>query len=236
MADPAPNLEANTGSQASPTWTPVMGANHELRWSDQSGQTNIASASWPQMIRPASDTQVSYLYGYTADATGSVVPSNGAFALADYLQCRWNPAGGTFASAPILTCYPSTAHGAITPGDKSILGGDATDTGSSSYVKASAYGFGFQTTVQTPAAAPTGAFPTAADTTAGSVATSTGAWSNGGAKWQDLQGDTDYITSGGSAWDGTAAKYWYFMLALFTGPNMTPGLLQPVCSLKYTWT
>ena len=236
MADPAPNMELNTGTQGTPTWTSIMSANQEWRYAS-TRQTNIASASWPQETRPTSGvSQLGFLHAYTADATGDQVV--GTFALSNYNMARWNAQGGTFASAPILTAYASTAHAAITRGDNSLLGGNTTDTGATarSYLKATAYGFGFQTAAQTPAAAPTGAFPTATDGTTGSVATSTGAWSNGGAAWQGLQGDNDFITSGGASWDGTSGKIWQFMLGLFMGANETPGLYQPTCSLRYTWT
>jgi hypothetical protein len=226
MADPVPNLEGNTGTQGAPTWTSVMAG--ELRWCD-TRQTNIASASWPQTVRPGANTQVGFLHAYTADAVGDAI-AGVTFGLATYNQCRWNFAAGTFASAPTLTAYPSVAHGAPVAGDGSILGGHATDTGSYSYIKGDAYGF----YGQAPAAAPTGAFPTAADGTAGSVATATGAWQNAAAKWQSMQGDITYITCGAAP--GAGPLQWYFMLALFMGPNMTPGLMQPVISTKYTWT
>jgi hypothetical protein len=224
MADPVPNLEANTGTQVGPAWTSVMAG--ELRWCDTL-QTNVASAAWPQTIRPAANTQVGFLHAYTADAVGTQII--GTFALSNYNQCRWTYAAGTFASAPTLTAYPSSAHGAPVAGDGSITGGHATDTGSFSYIKGTAYGF----YGQAPAAAPTGAFPTAADGTAGSVATATGAWQNAGAKWQSMQGDITYITNGQTP---AAPGSWYFILALFMGPNMVPGLMQPVISTKYTWT
>jgi hypothetical protein len=228
MADPVPNMEMNTGTQGSPTWTSVMGANQEWRFSD-ARQTNIASASWPQMIRPAATGGVDYLHAYTADATGDWV-AGAIFALATYHQCRWTYAAGTFASAPILTAYASTAHAAITRGDGSFLGGHATDTGGTarSYLKATAYGF----FGQTPAAAPTGSFPTVTDGSTGSVATLTGAWTNAGGAWQGLQGDNDYITCGSTP---GGAGSWEFVLRLFAGPNFTPGTWTPVTSAKYTW-
>ena len=237
MADPAPNMELNTGTQGTPTWTSIMSANQEWRYAS-TRQTNIASASWPQETRPTSGTsQLGFLHAYTADATGDQVV--GTFALSNYNMARWNAQGGTFASAPILTAYASTAHAAITRGDASILGGHTSDTGATarSYLKGNVFGRAFQTSADTPGAAPTGAFPTVTDGSTGSLAgQNSAAWSNNGGAWQGLQGDNDYITSAAASWDGTSGKVWYFMLALFMGANETPGLYQPTCSLRYTWT
>lgn len=245
--DPAPNLETNSGSNASPTWTSIMGAGGEIRWIDANTDLHTTgNAAWPQMTRPGSATLVGYLWGFSADTTGYGAPSSGSspyipIVLAapptTWNQLRWNnSASGTYASAPILTAYKGTGdRSSVSAGDGSLLGGSA-DTSNSSYLKGNAYGFAFATTPQTPSAAPTGSFPTAADHTAGSVATSTGAWQNGGAKWQDLCADANYITSGGASWDGASGKVWHFMVAQFTGPNMTPGTLTPTVALKYSYT
>jgi hypothetical protein len=95
MADPAPNMELNTGTQGTPTWTSIMAANQEWRYAS-TRQTNIASASWPQELRPVSGvSQLGFLHAYTADATGDQVI--GTFALANYHQARWTASTGTFA-------------------------------------------------------------------------------------------------------------------------------------------
>ena len=231
-------LEANTGTNGSPTWTSVLGANKEWRWSDvSSAGGSTASASWPYTTRPAATGGVDYAYAYTADATGLGVLGNTsatptAFTNASYLQARWNwDNTGTFASAPIFTAYPSTAHGAISRGDGSQLGGHATDTGATarSYLKGNA--FGRVTSAGAPAAAPSNA-PTVTDGTTGSVSPSAGA--NWLTNYQGLQGDTDYITAAATP-AATTADQWNVMLRLFMGPNMSLGTQVPVISLRYTY-
>jgi len=218
-------MNLNTGTQGAPVWTPLTTTAQEWRYAS-TRQTNVASASWPQETRPASGaTQLAFLHCYTADAVGDQVV--GTFALTNYMMAQWANSAGTFASAPVLTAYPSSAHGSITRGDGSMLGGHPTDTGATarSYLKGLAYGqWG-----QAPAAAPAGA-PGASDGTTGGITPASAAWQ---ASWQGLQGDNDFIQAGATP---GAAGAWYFLLALFMGANETPGLWQPVLSVKYTWT
>ncbi len=230
-------MEANHGTVGVPVWVEVgPTANHEVRWSDSDTQNGVASAIWPAMIRPVATSIVNYTYAYTADATGWGFISGQAspcpaYSKDNYLWARWNwDALGTFASAPIFTAYPTAAHGAITPGDGSLLGGDAADTGSHSYLKGNAYGQ--VDSVAPPAAGPTNA-PVVGDGTAGSVSPTAGA--NWLTNFQDLQGDTDYITAPFTP-AATTADTWSLEFALFTGPNETPALYQVVMTLKYTWT
>ncbi len=231
-------LDGNTGSQGSPTWTTLAGANHELRWSDVSTQNNVASASWPAMIRPAATQSVDYAYVFTADATGTGVLGTAgpptAFTNNNYHQYRWNwDAVGTFASAPIFTAYLTTGH--TTPssrGGGGILAGHATDTGATarSYLKANL--FGRVSSAGAPAAAPTNA-PTVTDGTTGSVSPTAGA--NWLTNYQGLMADIDYITFVNTP-AATTADQQEAMMNLFTGPNQTPATNVPVISLKYTWT
>lgn len=234
-------LELNTGTQATPVWTNVLGASKETRFLDvNSGGGTTASASWPAVTRPASGTAaVDYIYAYTADATGlglwgttSATPA--AWALANFLMARWNwDNTGTFASAPIITAYPTTAHGAITRGDGSLLGGHASDTGATarSYLKAIAYGANTAAMPAAPASA-AGAAPVVTDGSTGAVTFA------GAAAWstvQGLQGDNDYIQYGATPSAVTAAV-WYWVFRMFMGANETPGLFTGPFSLKYTWT
>ena len=228
----------NTGSQATPTWTDILGANQELRFHDTStAGLTTASAAWPFMTRPTSGTAgVDYAYAYTADAVGlGVLGSAGAptaFANASYLQGRWSWDNvGTFASAPILTAYPTTAHGSVSRGDGSLLGGHATDTGGTarSYLKSNAYGSG--ATTQVPAAAP-GAVPAVTDGATGALTPGAGAWL---ANYQGLQGDNDWILYGSTP-TATTAQVLYQMFRLFTGSNMLAGTHLPVLSCRYTYT
>src|SRR4030066_1029104 len=172
-------LEMNTGSLGAPTGTNVLGAGRTLRfYNTNAAGLATASASWPQMIRPGSTQGVDYAYAYTADATGIGVMGSGgapiAFDKANYLQARWNwDAVGTFASAPIVTAYPTTAHGAVSRGDGTLLGGHATDTGATarSYLKINA--FGRVVSAGAPAAAPANA-PVVTDGATGSVSPTAG--------------------------------------------------------------
>lgn len=237
-------LQVNTGSQASPTWTDVpaytAGAGQELRWSDTAtGLRTTGNAAWPYVTRPGTTQGVDYLYVFTADTTGLGVVGSGAspqdpsaFSNNSYLQARWNwDNTSSFASAPITTAYPTNAHGSITRGDGSVLGGHATDTGATarSYLKANA--FGRVTSAGAPAAAPANA-PVVTDGATGSASPTAGA--NWLTNYQGLMGDTDYITAPFTP-AGTTADQWNVMLRLFTGPNMTPGTLTWAISLKYSW-
>jgi hypothetical protein len=230
-------LEANHGTQAGPAWVEVgPTAAHEVRWSDLATQKNIASAAWSAMIRPAATTIVSYTYAYTADAVGDGFISNSgaincpAFDKGNYQWSRWNwDNSGTFASSPIFTAYPDTGHGAVVANDGTLLGGKIADTGGAgySYLKGNAYG-----QVGAPGAAPANA-PVVTDGAVGSVSPAAGAfWL---ANFQSLQGDNDYITAPFTP-AATTAAVWHLEYALFTGPNMTPALWQPVFSIKYCWT
>lgn len=226
------SLEINSGSTGSPVWRALGGAGTELRWSDQAGQTAVGSASWPAMIRPAATSQVTYTYAFTADTTGFIM-YGGVWSKDNYLQARWNWDNvGTFASAPIFTAYIDTNHGAISRGDGSLLGGHTSDTGATarSYLKGNLYGR--VDASGAPAAGPANG-PTVTDGSTGSVNPTAGA--NWLTNFQSLQGDADYITFAATP-AATTAGTISLEIALFTGPNMTPGTYTNQVSLKYTWT
>jgi len=233
-------LDANTGTQAAPVWTSLGGANTEVRWSDVNTATNIASASWPNTLRPGAGTsQLLFTYAYTADATdlgflGTTSVTPASWVSTDYKWCKWHwDNTGTFASAPIVTAYMTTAHGAITRGNNAaadaILSGNTTDTGATarSFLKGNWYGNG---ATQVPAASPTNA-PVVTDGATGSLVPGSAAWLT---NYQGLQGDNDYITCTATP-AATTANDWYGVLALFMGVTETPAIFVPVLSLKYTW-
>jgi hypothetical protein len=236
-------FQLNTGSNGTPTWTAVpatgAGTGQELRFSDLSTQGAVASASWPFTTRPISGTSgVDYLYVFTADTTslgslGGGTNTPAAFSNANYMEFRldWDNTG-TFASAPIYTAYPSNAHGAVSRGDASILGGQTTDTGATqrSYLKGNA--FGRVVSGGAPAAAPTNA-PVVTDGTTGTVSPTAGA--NWLTNYQGLQGDNDFITAPFTP-TAVTADQWNLMIRLFMGANETPGTYTPVVSAKYTYT
>jgi hypothetical protein len=237
---------ANTGTQSVPTWTPLnnggSGGANELRWSDSgSVANNTANASFPFTSRPGSTAQMNYLYAYTADATGSgVLPSSAppnlptAFSLSNFLQTRigWD-AAGTFASAPIVTFYGSTAHVAVVRGDGSIVGGANPDTGTTtprSYLKGNMFGANTAAVPAAPSAGPSNA-PVVTDGQTGAQPTfgASAAWQT---NFQSLAGDTDFIQYSAIPTALTAGVL-YLMLALFTGPNMAVGTLTPDPAVKY---
>jgi hypothetical protein len=223
-------FEMNTGSQAGPAWTAVTA---ELRWSDQGNQVGTGGSAWPAMMQPGTATVVAYTYCFTADTLGAGVPGGSSplvFSNANFNFCRWNwDATGTFASAPVVTAYYSSAHAAITRGDNQLLGGNATDTGSTprSYLKANWFGNG---TSQSPAGAPPTA-PAPMDGNTGASVPNSGAWLN---NYQGLQGDNDFIQCAATP-PAKTANQWYGILALFAGPNLSPATFTPTVTLKYTW-
>lgn len=234
-------LDINVGSTASPAYQSLGGANTEVRFSDLgTGQLSIGSAAWAAMIRPGATQVVPYMYAFTADATGHGVYGGGAganpatFSNTNRLMARWAwDAVGTFASAPIFTAYDTTAHNSpAARGGGGILAGHVTDTGATarSYLKANLYG---QVSSVAVPAAPPGAAPTVTDGTTGSVSPTAGA--NWLAAYQGLMADLDFVTFVNTP-APTAANTQHVMLALFTGPNQTPGVWTPQISLRYTWT
>ena len=234
-------FQLNTGTNATPVWTTLnnggtAGAN-ELRFNDQSNQGSTASASWPYMTRPGSTGQVNFQYAFTADttslgyvSTSTTTPTS--WVNTNYMDCRWNwDALGTFASAPIFTAYATTGHAAITRGDNSLLGGNATDTGATarSYLKGNL--FGRVVSAGAPAAAAANA-PVVTDGATGSLTPTAGA--NWLVNYQGLQGDNDFMTAAATP-AATTADQLNMMLTLFTGPNMSTGTYQNVISVKYTF-
>jgi hypothetical protein len=235
-------LSLNTGTNATPVWTQLQnggsaGAN-ELRFSDLSTQGAVASASWPYMTRPGSTGQVNYQYAFTADttslgyvSTSTTTPTT--WANTNWMDKRWTWDNlGTFASAPIFTMYPTNAHGAVSRGDNSPLGGNTTDTGGTqrSYFKGNA--FGRVASAGAPAASPTNA-PVVTDGATGVLTPTAGA--NWLTNYQGLQGDNDWIAFPSTP-AAVTADSWNVMLTLFTGPNMATGTYTAiVISLKYTY-
>jgi hypothetical protein len=234
-------FQLNTGTNATPVWTDVpasgAGTGQEIRFSDVNTAGATASASWPNMTRPAATGQVNYQYVFTADttslgyvSTSSTTPTT--WANANYMDLRMNWDNlGTFASAPIFTAYASTAHAAISRGDGSILGGHATDTGGTarSYLKGNM--FGRVTSAGAVAAAPTNA-PTVTDGATGALSPTAGA--NWATNYQGLQGDNDWLAFPSTP-AATTADTLNLMMTLFTGPNMNAGIHVPVISAKYTY-
>lgn len=189
------------------------------------------------MTRPASTGLVNYLYVFSADTTslgslGGGTSTPVAFSNANYNHSRINfDNTGTFASAPQLSAYPTTAHGAITRGDNSLLGGNTTDTGATarSYLKGNM--FGRVSSAGAPAAAPTNA-PAVTDGTTGALTPTAGA--NWCTNYQGLQGSNDYLQFPATPTAATADNI-QTMLALFTGPNQATGTYTNDLTISYTY-
>lgn len=237
--------QTNAGAavtDASPTWVdmPFATANNELRLCGTgAGAAGTASASWPTYLRPGAVGVIPEMWAFTADTTGLKMATYDGTS-AHYMQWRINwDAIGTFASAPIISAWKDSSLSAASPGTQpgtgdgsAFVNGHTTDTSNTSYIKANAYGYGVDTsgTQQTPAANAGGTLA-ATSGTAGAVSPATGAWL---ATWQSLQAATQWIADAVTP-KATTAGFWYAVLAFFTGPNMTGGVLLPVLGFQYTW-
>lgn len=237
-------LQGNTGaSDASPTWTNVSfgTANNELRLCGTgAGGAAIASASWPPYLRPVATGVIPEMWLFTADASGGAKITTYDGTTAHYMQFRldWDNTG-TFASGPIISAWKDNTYPAATPGSQpgtgdgsAVVNGQSSDTSSTGYLKANAYGYGVDTggSQQTPGSNASGTLLVTSGT-AGAVNPATGAWL---ATWQSLQAVTQYIQDGVTP-KATTAGFWYFVLSEFTGPNETGGTLLPVLGCQYTW-
>jgi hypothetical protein len=191
-------LNGNTGaSDASPTWSSFTfaGANYEMRLCGTGvGNGTTASASWFPYTRPGSVGVVPEMWMYLgADASGGLKVTTYDGTTAHYMQFRLNwDNTGTFASAPIISAWATTALPAAVPGTQpgtgdgtAFINGQTTDTSNTSYIKANAYGQGLTSggSQQTPASNAVGTLA-ATTGTAGAVSPGSAAWL---ATWQSLQ-------------------------------------------------
>lgn len=232
----------NSNTDATPTWNAVTfggsGGLQEIRWcAAGAGGATTGSASWPQYSRPASAEAVPELWYFTtSDNSGGVKVAtydgdNGQANVAciDYDNV------GTFATAPTLTAYSSSAHAAPSPGTQPgaqagspIVNGHATDTSSTSYLKINEYG---DDQTGNPTAGSVGNAPSATTGTAGSVSPGAAAWLT---NWQSAQGAVQYITHRRTPAATTAGKI-FFVLILFVGPNCSLGTLTPALTFTYSY-
>lgn len=136
---------------------------------------------------------VNDLWAFSADTTGLRIPTyDGTTAHYNVLRWNWDNLG-TFAAAPQFGAFGDSTHTTPSPGTQPgaqsgspIVNGHATDTSSTSYLKANAYGYGVDAagTQQTPGTNAAGTMLVTSGT-AGAVSPATGAWL---ATWQSLQG------------------------------------------------
>lgn len=192
-------LQANTGtSDSSPTWTSIAfggssGANEVRFCAAGAGAANTPSASWPYFTRQTSVVVVPEAWAFTADASGSKITTFDSTS-AHYAQFRWDWDNlGTFASAPQFGAFSDTTHttpsAGTQPGGQSgspMINGSSTDTNSTAYLKATAYGYGVDSSgnQQTPSANAAGTL-SATSGTAGGVSPASASWLSA---WQSLQG------------------------------------------------
>lgn len=244
-------IDYNTGTDASPVWTGqalafggTSGAN-EIRWAASgAGAGNVASANWPYYVRPVSVTAVAELWAYTTNTAGSKIATyDGSNTASRVLRIDWD-ALGTLVSAPTLTAYSDSTRAApvagTQPGAQSgspMINGQTTDTSNTSYLKGNAYGNGVTAggVQHTPSAGAAGTTLAATSGTAGAATpAATPAWLS---TWQSLQGAIQYIQNGAIP-QSLVAGFWYFSLALFTGPNMSSvvGGMLPVLVYQYLYS
>jgi hypothetical protein len=234
----------NTGTDASPTWSGTSlafagtsGAN-ELRFAPSSGATTTtASASWPVIQHPTSGTAVvPQLWAFTADTTGLQTIYDGTNSKSNVLRWHWDNTG-TMVAAPQFTAYANSTHTAPSAGTQPagtnndpITNGQSSDTSSTSYLKAAAWG-----SVVAPASSLTagsaGSAPSATTGTAGAITTTASAWST----WQSLQGAIQYIVFTGTP-AATTANTWNWTCILYLGANISTGTITPICTFTYVYS
>lgn len=242
----------NAATDAGAVWTGTAltfaggSPNNELRFSSSTtppaSGANTSATNWPYVTRPGSVGVVNQAWAIVTDGSSGAQIQTYDGTSAHYMQFRWNwDVNGTFAAAPQFGAFGDSTHTPISagtqPGGQSgspIVNGQVTDTGSTSYLKANAFGYGVDAAgaQQTPAANAAGTLTASSNSVNGGASPTTGAWL---AVWQDLQGFTHYILDGVVPKAATAG-FWYFLLSLWTGPNMSTGTLLPVITLQYSYS
>lgn len=251
MADYTTTIEYNKGNDTTPDWTGTAiavngssGAN-ELRWTKNGdGGASTSSANWPKFRRLASVGAVDELWAFSADTTGlEVATYDGSRTFARVLRFNFNNTG-TAVSKMKLSSYATSALGAASPGTQPsdpaadgapVVNGHATDTSSTAYLKGNIYGSGLTAagSQETPSAGNVGTTLAATSGSAGASSPSAASWL---ATWQSLQADTQYC-EGTAIPDDVTAFFWYFTLALYSGPNMALGSnIAPVLGIQYDRT
>lgn len=256
-------LQYNTGSDLTSIWTSTAqspggtGGGNEVRFCAAAQGSAVTAANWPVYQLPGSVGAVTEAWVINTDngttATGYKIATYGAPSggVVPYsLMARWGwTQDGTYGSAPKITMYANTtltnpSAGTQPPGanNDTITNGSASDTGSTSYMKINAYGYGVDGSgnQQTPAAGSLTTPVAATDGTAGNVSPATNAWI--ATHWQSAQGSIQQIQNGTTpAWTthtGTPVitYYWYWSFLLFAGPNMTVNSnILPIFNFSYTF-
>jgi hypothetical protein len=193
-------------------------ANYELRLCAASaGANNIASASWPTYLRPASTGVIPEMWAFVgSDNSGGLKINTYDGTTAHYMQWRINwDNTGTFAAANILSFWKDNTLPAAVAGTQpapsaggdgsSFVNGQVTDTGNTSYIKMNAYGSGITAagSQETPGSNAAGTM-TVSSGTGGAVSPSAASWL---ATWQSGQGLIQYI-QGVATPHATTSGFW----------------------------
>lgn len=256
---------AATDGDSNAIWE-LLGGSDKIVWCGVGGYAGMPDTGIPNKQRPISGTEVvdemwvgsttSYtqipLYG----ATG--VPPTTPKGYIDVMLITWD---GPIATNPRITCYDATARTAAS----NILAGHATDTSSTSYIKAR-----WSKSTNT-------SWCTAATGSAGAVdIDGTGVADTGTNLAQSMQGDTQYLEnaldtttdsdneythsngehcfsndtgSGDYTYDLETrfshasnsgnlglGRFTVFDILCWTGENLAPGTYNDKLSFRYTWT
>lgn len=251
MADYTCSLDYNKGSDGTPDWTGTTlstggsAGTNELRFGLASAiNGSTVSASWPKFRRLASTGVVNGLAAYRTDGAGDVLTVyDGTKAASRVLRLNFDNAG-TPVSAMKLSCYATSSLGAATPGTQpsdpssdgsGIVNGQSSDTSSTAYMKGNAYGSGLTAggSQETPSSGAAGTTLAVTSGTAGAATPGAGAFL---ATWQSLQADTQFV-QGPAIPQATTAFFWYFVLSLWSGPNLCLGSnIAPVLACQYDRT
>lgn len=210
MVQPTVKLEVNTNTEGSPTWSEVTSA-QELVFTTSDMTGSKAQDAIPFITKPGSGVVVVDMLWKGASGNYTNIAVYAAEPNANKNVARWTW-DGAMNSAPIFTCYPTTAHANPTAGDGSVLGGHSADTSSKSYCKS----------IFDPGAS---AWCTGTTGQAGAVTTT-----NVG---QSLQGEIQYL----QLWSTpTGSGVQTLNVCMYVGANENTGTFTPVFSCKYTWT
>lgn len=187
-------LKANTGTDSSPTWTPILfgGTNgtQELRFANSGASGSTDYTAWPYIVRPTSGTSAvtqCWAFGSTSNSGGLQTTYTGDNTRSNVFRWDWD-GSATMVAAPQFSLFASSSHTTPTAGDNSIAGGNSTDTNSMGYMKADAYGSYAQANLSAGSVGTSPSATTGNQGTSGVNTCTANDWLNTHGSWQDLQG------------------------------------------------
>ena len=120
MAQPTVKLEGNTGTEGSPSWTEIE-STHEMVFTKSTMTGSVSQGSIPYLTKPGSGNAIAEDLWIGASGQYTRIATYGAGSSSiNVIRWTWD---GAMNSAPLVTCYPTSAHANPTPGDGSALGG-----------------------------------------------------------------------------------------------------------------